>query len=474
MSRAPSPSAGLSGWVVAALCAVSFLLAWLDASGAHADPTASAAGSTSAAGSVSVASRTAASASGADASASGGVGSAYRSGTASLPDGAPVPLAYLPPGSSASPVPSDEVFPPQSITIRFNHKKHVKELKQPCTTCHLSAYTSGSSKDRLMPAPTVCSQCHDVNHADNAAVKPGKGADGQCSYCHLGDHAGEGGKVAPMVIPTPALVFPHDKHLARNIPCVSCHGKVSELELATREQLPRMAGCFVCHNLTGPAQGDAKGSCETCHLTNTNGTLQTTFASGRLLPPAWLHLSNHSPDWLDRHKVVASNDSAYCGSCHTETDCADCHDGRVRNRKVHPGDFLSMHAQSARQDSPRCVSCHQLQTFCGDCHRRVGVARDSPSGNQPTGKRFHPSADQWVTGPRGMMHHASEAQRNLNACVSCHSERDCATCHASRIAGGGGKSPHPAGFDNGCAGAFDRNPRPCLVCHDAAVRQKCK
>jgi hypothetical protein len=401
----------------------------------------------------------------------------YKSGLYPMPNDAAVPLALMPPGTNATPVPNEEIFPPQTITIRFNHKKHVGEQKQGCKVCHAGAFTSNSVSDRLMPKAETCDSCHDVDHSDLKAVKAGTDANGQCVYCHLGDKAGVNNEVAPMVLPTANLIFPHAKHLGRNIQCGQCHGQVGELELATRDQLPRMSGCFACHNMSGAAQGQAKGDCNICHLARPDGRMQTNFNAGTLVPPQWMHNAAHTADFLERHKSVAANDSAFCGSCHTANECADCHDGRVRPRKVHPNDWLSMHPQAARQDNPRCTSCHQLQTFCGDCHRRVGVARDTASGNRLTGRRFHPPALEWTSAPRGPNHHAWEAMRNLNACVSCHTERDCATCHATKgLSGGQGVSPHPLGFENKCQLALSRNPRPCLVCHqsnDASLR-KCQ
>ncbi|MFS8071147.1 MAG: cytochrome c3 family protein, partial [Byssovorax sp.] len=343
---------------------------------------------------------------------------ATRSGSAAMRGDAEVPLVWMPPGTGASPLPSEEIFPPQTIPLRFNHKKHVKELKQPCKVCHAAAFASNDVADRLLPRPTEsCDGCHATNHADLLHVTAGAGAIGQCEYCHLGANAGEGGKVAAVVIPTPNLHFPHKKHLGRNIQCAQCHGKIEELELATREQMPRMAGCLTCHAMSGPAQGGAKSACSTCHLTQADGRMQVAFSTGDLLPPRWLHDAGHAADWIERHKTSAANDSAFCGSCHTDKYCADCHDGKVRPRKVHPNDWLSMHPQAARQDSPRCVSCHQEQTFCADCHRRTGVARDAASGNRMAGRRFHLPPEVWTTAPRGPQHHAWEAERNLNACV---------------------------------------------------------
>ncbi len=384
---------------------------------------------------------------------------------------------WLPPGSNVSPIPSDEIFPPQQITIRFNHKLHISEKKLKCKSCH-AAEESLDAADTLLPAGTKCDPCHYTDHADLKKVTGDSDPISQCTFCHLGVNAGKDGKVAPVVMPKPNLRFPHKKHVVdRNIQCGQCHGKIEETELATRDFLPRMAGCFTCHQMSGAAQGDAKGECNVCHLVEPNGKLSVSFGAGMLIPPQWLHNSAHTADWIERHKGVAANDSAFCGSCHTNTFCTDCHDGRVRNRKVHPNDWLSMHPQAARQDNPRCTSCHAEQTFCGDCHRRIGVARDSASGNRPEGRRFHPPAATWTVGPRSASHHAWEAERNLNACVSCHTERDCATCHATKgVSGGQGVNPHPAGFASGCASAFQRNPRPCLVCHQSsdAILRTCK
>lgn len=395
----------------------------------------------------------------------------YQSGVAPLAHDAPVPLAWMPPGSDLSPTPSDEIFPPQTITIRFNHQRHVVELGQSCTSCHAGVTTSERGSDRLLPEPAAtCDRCHDVDHRDLGKVTAGEAENGQCGYCHLGAGAAEG-KIARTVMPAPNLHFSHAKHLARNIGCGHCHGRVDQLELATRDQLPRMAGCLACHAKPTAARGEAHAECTTCHLREPSGELRTEFATGQLLPPAWLKQSGHGPDWLERHRSVAANDSRYCASCHQESECVECHDGRVRPRKVHPNDWLSMHPTAARLDNPRCTSCHQQQSFCADCHRRVGVARDGPLGARPAGARFHPPPSEWTTAPRGPNHHAWEAQRNLHACVSCHAERDCATCHATRGVGGGqGVNPHPSGFVGRCGRAYAQNPRPCLVCHQPGDR----
>lgn len=381
----------------------------------------------------------------------------------------PALSAARPPGSRLTPEPSLAIFPAQEIPLRFDHDKHVRDLKLSCSSCH-AATTSRSSADRLLPDPVKsCDSCHTVDHRDLGRVVAEAGAEA-CASCHEGG-ADPSGQVRRVLIPKPNLHFSHAAHADRSIGCAQCHGDVASTTVATRSELPRMAGCMRCHGERGDSQGDAKSACSTCHLTRPDGVLQTSLNGQRLMPPRWLGGAEHSADWLTRHKYVAGDDSALCGSCHTESECADCHDGRVRPRDVHPGDFLSMHAQAARQDSPRCASCHQAQTFCADCHRRVGIAEDGPSARRATGQRFHPSPAIWTDSPRGPEHHAWAAQKNLSACASCHTERDCTSCHATRgVSGGRGVSPHPVGFVGSCSGPLRQNPRPCLVCHQAGDR----
>jgi hypothetical protein len=189
------------------------------------------------------------------------------------------------------------------------------------------------------------------------------------------------------------------------------------------------------------------------------------FASGVLMPPKWLKNSQHSSDWMVRHRKVAGADSAYCGQCHTESFCTACHDGKVKPLGVHPNDWLSMHAVAARFDQPKCASCHSQQNFCLTCHVRVGVAQSSPGGVSSSA-RFHPDAAVWSSPKRVPGHHAYEAQKNINACVSCHVERDCVVCHGTTGVGGAGQSPHGASFVSKCDTMFAKNPRPCFVCHD--------
>ena len=397
---------------------------------------------------------------------------ALRTISGPLPSG-PTPLGILPPGAFfPDSGPSEVIFPRQKLTIRFNHKKHLdKDSGLTCVSCHAAAKTSVSASDRMMPKPTVCDDCHGSSHKNLAKVESGDGDFGSCAMCHAAYVPRMGNDVLRLELPTPRLRSNHKIHADRNINCEQCHGAVQEIELATREQLPRMKGCFSCHAMAGASRGAASNECTTCHLKETSGdkgVMQATFKEGKLLPPRWMGNLQHTADFIDRHRRVAADDSKACGSCHQETFCTDCHDGRVRPRSVHPNDYLSLHPIEARLDNPRCSSCHQQQQFCLPCHQRAGVTMTGSPGNVRGQGRFHPPARTWTELPRTREHHAWEAQRNIQACVSCHTERDCASCHASRGVGGRGFSPHPAGFASKCASALRKTDRACLVCHEPA------
>ncbi|CAN5244006.1 hypothetical protein BH09MYX1_BH09MYX1_55500 [soil metagenome] len=410
---------------------------------------------------------------------------APTSGMAPLPNDAKVPASVLPPGSfDPDTGPSDVIFPAQTMSLRFNHKLHMSGQGMKCVDCHAGAPSSDSATDDLIPKPEKCDGCHGSKHTDLNAVR---GDDGNpmatCSTCHVGWKAGDANKVVAFRMPRPNLVFSHRRHAVRNIACGQCHGDVAALELATRDQLPRMRGCFHCHQGSDAARGDAKAACETCHLTpgpdlrggsgvtsnigtgfSESGRIRSLYPQGALLPPRWMHDAEHGPDFIERHKTAAGNDSEFCKSCHQEDFCTNCHDGRTRPRSIHPNDYLNMHPVEARLATQKCQSCHREQSFCTTCHMRIGVAESGPTAFKEPG-RFHPPKAIWTDGARTMGHHAVEAQRNLSACVRCHIERDCVQCHGGAGVGAG-INVHPPSFQSSCAMQLRRNPRPCLVCHE--------
>lgn len=385
------------------------------------------------------------------AAALAGVGSARGQGT----DGS---RSY-----GKQPARSPVVYPPERIRIRVNHS-HPAHRELRCGRCHRGASGSDEAADRLMPAEDTCRPCH-TQRIDREPRSKEK-----CGFCHIGFGESGSNVVPASETPAPRLTFSHARHV-RNVEmkCEDCHRGVRKVERATREHLPTMKSCFRCH---GGARPTATTACESCHPARADGKLKTRFPNGWLNPPRWLHGMHHGRDWLVRHRWVAADRGDDCASCHRESECKRCHDGRVRPQRVHPNDYLTIHGQMAGRNQPECTSCHNLQTFCAECHVRLGISQRMSAPRVRTGERFHPPSDVWVRGPSL---HAREAQRSMQTCASCHAERDCVQCHGSSRFGRG-VSPHPPGFAGRCARALDRNPRACRTCHEdvRALSRRCR
>ena len=359
-----------------------------------------------------------------------------------------------------SPRSSSLIYPTGESSLRVNHA-HPAHRRLRCQRCHEGTTRSVASADSLTPKESACLPCH------ASEVERSTSSKRTCGLCHLGYGEGGAQHVPVDVRVAPRLKFSHQLHARRGVACLDCHRGIDESEVPAEGNLPSMRSCFRCH---GGPRATAPSACSTCHETAEDGLLRTHYPDGWLDPPAWLGMK-HDRDFLTRHRWVAADHGELCGSCHREEDCSDCHDGRVQRLQIHPNDYLSIHAADSRRDGHRCVSCHSSQTFCSECHSRLGLSTIAPPRIR-VGARYHPPADVWSSGPQW---HGREARRSLDSCTSCHVERDCIVCHGAAGVGGAGVSPHPPSFNRRCGEALRFNPRACRSCHGdvAALRSLC-
>jgi hypothetical protein len=64
-----------------------------------------------------------------------------------------------------------------------------------------------------------------------------------------------------------------------------------------------------------------------------------------------------------------------------------------------------------------------------------------------------------------ILNHGVAARQNIESCISCHSERDCLTCHSAQS--GRHFNPHGPGFDP--ERLRRRNPQTCAACHGRSI-----
>ena len=339
---------------------------------------------------------------------------------------------------------SERLIPTTRPAVKEVHAK-CPEAKKDCTTCHKRAVTSRWASDRLVPEMAECAVCHPAAKGANA-LSP---FTNDCRVCHGAVKRGE--KPVRGAYPRPNIRFSHKAH--QKTPCGRCHPKAASAQpIASGPDVVGMKACFDCHR---------NSQCRRCHLVNVDGRMFTDFAGQKLVPPDWLRGPSHGVEWAGTHARQAGSDSRYCAACHQDRFCRDCHTGSRRPRNVHPGDWLTSHGVSTRLDSPSCKGCHRKQSFCITCHRRSGVAPDSPPKSRPVGgrSRYHDGMENNTLMRR--------AKRDITTCVSCHSESSCVACHIQY-------KPHPANFSRKCKALAARNRRACAKCHRNNPARFCK
>ncbi len=118
--------------------------------------------------------------------------------------------------------------------VEYSHRLHVGELGMDCRYCHNSVENAAMA---AIPPSQTCMNCHaQVRKESDKIVTL------QDSYTT--------GKPIPWVrvhdLPD-YVYFDHSAHVARGVGCVSCHGRVDQMEVVRQVEPLSMAWCLDCH-----------------------------------------------------------------------------------------------------------------------------------------------------------------------------------------------------------------------------------
>jgi hypothetical protein len=218
------------------------------------------------------------------------------------------------------------------------------------------------------------------------------------------------------------LVFSHKTHIENEVQCATCHG-TSVGHFAA--PAPMMMTCLSCH------EGEtAPNDCKNCHRKLEEIAPGLGDPAVHLAPDAktrktcakchdvevWCEKCHgvempHPAAWRLQHGPVALEQSEVCVKCHQSTDktfCISCH-GVVM---PHPAYWYSNHGDIARANQAACFRCHPRgEQFCNECHH---------AGFSPT--------PQWA----GAQHGQVVGTKGAGACLACHKQESCTSCHASK------------------------------------------
>ena len=175
----------------------------------------------------------------------------------------------------------------------------------------------------------------------------------------------------------------------------------------------------------------------------------------RILP------ASHGAVFSATHAAPASAAPQTCAACHARPQCVDCHVPNPADGSpgYHRAGFLATHPVQAYQRTASCSDCHNPAQFCSSCHASAGLA----AVEVPLDAGYHDAKRFFSAG------HGQAARQSLESCVSCHTETDCMSCHATSTQGGRNLSPHGPGFD--ADRLRRRNPQVCTACHGSAIPQ---
>ena len=123
--------------------------------------------------------------------------------------------------------------------VAYSHRLHAGELGMDCRYCHANVERSFEA---MVPPTQTCMGCHAVVRADSQRIAPVK-------------QSFESGEPLPWVrvhqVPDHAF-FDHSVHLAVGVGCVTCHGRVDQMEEVGIVQPLGMGWCLNCHRDPGP------------------------------------------------------------------------------------------------------------------------------------------------------------------------------------------------------------------------------
>ncbi len=118
--------------------------------------------------------------------------------------------------------------------VPFSHKHHAGELGIDCRYCHTTVETSAFAN---LPPTETCMNCHSQIWAESQTLEPVRASyrtDTSLRWIRVYDLPGY-------------VYFNHSIHLAKGVGCVSCHGRIDEMNLTWQQPSLQMEWCLSCH-----------------------------------------------------------------------------------------------------------------------------------------------------------------------------------------------------------------------------------
>jgi Cytochrome c7 and related cytochrome c/Class III cytochrome C family len=123
--------------------------------------------------------------------------------------------------------------------VAFSHKLHAGEMGMDCRYCHSTIERAAFA---AVPPTQTCMGCHSLVKKDSvklAKVRESWNTDKPIEWIHV------------HMLPDYAR-FDHSAHLAVGVGCVSCHGRIDQMQVVMQKKPLSMGWCLECHRNPTP------------------------------------------------------------------------------------------------------------------------------------------------------------------------------------------------------------------------------
>lgn len=118
--------------------------------------------------------------------------------------------------------------------VQFRHEQHVGNLGIDCRYCHTSVENSSFAG---IPPTHTCMTCHSQVWADSPMLAPVRESyqnDTPIPWVRVHD------------LPD-FTYFNHQAHVAKGVGCETCHGRIDQMPLVSKQNTLYMSWCLECH-----------------------------------------------------------------------------------------------------------------------------------------------------------------------------------------------------------------------------------
>jgi hypothetical protein len=151
--------------------------------------------------------------------------------------GAPVYLTFLL-WYGASPKATDVGYAPEQ-PVPYSHALHAGQLGLDCRYCH---NTVEQAAHAAVPPTETCMNCHKSIWTKSPKLEPVRTSwetDAPIAWAKVHD------------LPD-YVYFNHSAHVTRGVGCVTCHGRVDQMDVVFQKEPLSMSWCLTCHRNPEP------------------------------------------------------------------------------------------------------------------------------------------------------------------------------------------------------------------------------